>query len=363
MKFLDKMKNLFTEEVEEVVEERPIKKEIKQVEIASPIKKRDFEEKKELKPIRKEETKISESPILNNVEKTRTPIYFDDKDFADLERPMKKVEEVKPKIKQPEPVAKPYQPVVQEKKVFKPSPIISPVYGVLDQNYSKDDIVPKRETSYYRKPEKLTIDDVRQKAFGTLEDELEDTLYGRGAFLSQPYEDEIDDSFKEFDREFTQDSEISKREEYRIQKENDYNVYSNEEEKKNMEEYKSDSDLALEIEKQKAKLDEINKYIKSNVEPKEEKLEEPKKEEVKEEKDVLTRETFTESKNDIDEINDFENDYEIETKTEVEKELDSLEKEINRETNIESDREEVSEETLDDGDLFNLIDSMYERGE
>ena len=30
MKFLEKMKNLFTEEVEEVVEEKPIKKEVKQ---------------------------------------------------------------------------------------------------------------------------------------------------------------------------------------------------------------------------------------------------------------------------------------------------------------------------------------------
>ena len=37
---------------------------------------------------------------------------------------------------------------------------------------------------------------------------------------------------------------------------------------------KSDDDLALEIEKQKAKLDEINKYIKSNVDTKEEKTEE-----------------------------------------------------------------------------------------
>ena len=37
MKFLEKMKNLFTEEVEEVVEEKPIKKEVKQVEIPSPV--------------------------------------------------------------------------------------------------------------------------------------------------------------------------------------------------------------------------------------------------------------------------------------------------------------------------------------
>lgn len=35
--------------------------------------------------------------------------------------------------------------VVEEpKKVFKPSPIISPVYGVLDKNYHKEDIVTKK---------------------------------------------------------------------------------------------------------------------------------------------------------------------------------------------------------------------------
>ena len=73
MKFLEKMKNLFTEEVEEVVEEKPIKKEVKQVEIPSPIR-RDEELK-----IKKEESKISDSVILNNTEKVRTPIYFDDK--------------------------------------------------------------------------------------------------------------------------------------------------------------------------------------------------------------------------------------------------------------------------------------------
>ena len=33
--------------------------------------------------------------------------------------------------------------VRKEKKAFKPSPVISPVYGVLDKNYSKEDITTK----------------------------------------------------------------------------------------------------------------------------------------------------------------------------------------------------------------------------
>ena len=31
--------------------------------------------------------------------------------------------------------------------------------------------------------DRLTIDDVRQKAYGTLEDELEDTLFGRNGYI------------------------------------------------------------------------------------------------------------------------------------------------------------------------------------
>lgn len=56
----------------------------------------------------------------------------------------------------------------EEKSYFKPSPIISPIYGILDKNYSKEDIVPKREikftSSFVR--DKVSVDDVREKAFG-----------------------------------------------------------------------------------------------------------------------------------------------------------------------------------------------------
>ena len=332
MKFFEKMKNLFTEEVEEVVEEKPIKKEVKHVEISSPVTKREEESKKE-------EVKISESIALNNVEKARTPIYFDDKDFADLEKPTKKVEEVKPKVKHEENIPRPYQPVIQEKKVFKPSPIISPVYGVLDQNYTKEDIVPKRESSYYRRPEKLNIDDVRQKAFGSLEDELEDTMYGRGAFLTELEDyDNITDSINSFE-ENNNTSEV-----------NEYHA-THEKGIEKSDEVPSDDDLAIQIERQKAKLDEINKYIKSNVE---DSITENKKEE--ENKDII--EDNEKIHRDID---GFEDKYAVvEEKSQVEKELDSLEEEINKDMNF--NKEEKTEE-MEEGDLFNLIDSMYEKGE
>ena len=60
----------------------------------------------------------------------------------------------------------------EEKKIFRPSPIISPIYGILDKNYKKEDVVPKKEvrlTSAYSK-EKLDLDDVRNRAFGNVDD-------------------------------------------------------------------------------------------------------------------------------------------------------------------------------------------------
>lgn len=58
---------------------------------------------------------------------------------------------------------------------FTPSPIISPIYGILDKNYKKEDVVQKREvklTSSYAKSN-LNLDDVRKKAYGTISDDLE----------------------------------------------------------------------------------------------------------------------------------------------------------------------------------------------
>ena len=59
----------------------------------------------------------------------------------------------------------------EETHKFKPTPVISPVYGILDKNYTKDDILPTA-SSDGTLPKILDVDAVRQKAFGTL-DQLE----------------------------------------------------------------------------------------------------------------------------------------------------------------------------------------------
>jgi hypothetical protein len=56
----------------------------------------------------------------------------------------------------------------EEKAYFRPSPIISPIYGILDKNYKKEDVVSKREvrisSSFTRS--NVSVDEVRDKAYG-----------------------------------------------------------------------------------------------------------------------------------------------------------------------------------------------------
>ena len=87
-------------------------------------------------------------------------------------------------------------------KKFIPSPIISPVYGVLDKNYKKEDIVSMTSPEIPKK--KIDVDMVRKKAFGTLEDDIEktmnesmDTFYNEEAkSIDDLLSDSIDDTIE-----------------------------------------------------------------------------------------------------------------------------------------------------------------------
>lgn len=164
MGIMDKMKNLFTEEVEE----EPIKSETIQVEIPAP------EVKKEVS-----NDYISDTQAIKIEDKT--PVFFDDDDFRELEKPKEiKSSYIKEK---PTPVVK-----KEEKRRFSPTPIISPVYGVLDKNYHKEDITDKSANRSLYDTVTLNVDDVRKKAYGTLEDDLEVTLFGANSIL---FNDEV----------------------------------------------------------------------------------------------------------------------------------------------------------------------------
>lgn len=193
MKLFDKIKDLFTDEV--IEPETPVKKEVIQVEIPAP--KAPEKEPVEVKPV----------PAPKVEEKT---VFFDEKDFDDIKNTQVRVE---PKRETREAVREAYSNSnysVPKKEVygvkkeeikqhFAPTPIISPVYGVLDRNYKKDDIVdtPKPLPKSNRD---ITLDDVRNKAYGTLEDELESTLFGKTSILFANKEIEKQD-YKDIEEE------------------------------------------------------------------------------------------------------------------------------------------------------------------
>lgn len=65
----------------------------------------------------------------------------------------------------------------EQKKNFKPTPVISPVYGILDKNYTKDEIKENVESKKKVQTKSSNVDYVRNKAYGmTAEHNLETTL-------------------------------------------------------------------------------------------------------------------------------------------------------------------------------------------
>ena len=62
---------------------------------------------------------------------------------------------------------------------IKPTPIISPIYGILDKNYKKEEVVDKKDKpSSYVSRKNIDLDFVRNKAFGSsdLEKKQESSL-------------------------------------------------------------------------------------------------------------------------------------------------------------------------------------------
>jgi hypothetical protein len=311
MGILDKVKNLFTEEYEEEV---PIKKEVKHVEITPPRRETPREvintQSAQPQPVASETSMkrvepISDSTALNREEKFKFPVYFDDEDFEDL--PKKEIPK-KVEIKKEEPPkVEPYKAakMVEEKRNFKPSPIISPVYGVLDKNYKKEDIVTGKErvVRTQRKTEPLNIDEVRKKAFGTLEDDLESTLISSNQEFFKEKEKELPESEIDIFKEL-EEADLSR------SKRNSDLFEQNEEEQA--------VDLTVELELQKQKIDEIDAYIKQNTVKKESEFDLPKQVENTRKEDLF--------------------------------------KQMDKQVLVEDKKED-----LENGDLFDLIDSMYEK--
>ena len=113
----------------------------------------------------------SENRNLDNkkstVSKRNNDLFDDEFDVPRRNREDYVVKDTDYKKEQPRDYSKFLQPKKEEKKIFTPSPVISPVYGVLNQNYTKDDVIVKTDTGV-KSP---SLDEVRKKAYEKKKDE------------------------------------------------------------------------------------------------------------------------------------------------------------------------------------------------
>ena len=97
----------------------------------------------------------------------------------------------------------------KEIKTFKPSPVISPVYGILDKNYKKEDIVTVKKEEKHKK--KFDIDAIRKKAFGTLEEDIEKSIdNSKESFYDEKKANDLLEESTNSSIDITQENKISR---------------------------------------------------------------------------------------------------------------------------------------------------------
>ncbi len=216
MAFLSKLKDIFYDKVEvdepeeenesfdtlstrEVREEKPLVREIKP--------KEDEEDEKPLIDLSDDkDDSFSERDLFRN----EKPFTFTELEDDDLP-PRKSVLDMDRREVKPAPVTIEERPrevererytdtQIEQPRVFKPTPVISPIYGILDKDYKKEEI--REKNSVNSNPvvsATTTYDSVRRKAYGTLEDELEDTLNSLNKVTTTTIKKEITKVDKDMD--------------------------------------------------------------------------------------------------------------------------------------------------------------------
>ncbi len=209
MGLFDKLKNVFFEEEYVEVEEPETEEPREKVAVAKKIETPEIEEREEVKPKREEKMSLE----FTQENEFKFPMNFDDKDFEmektmEIFEPTREIEEEESKQEEREetfPVIEetreeyryeekpvynePYQTreeknndyhglyeghrEKEEKPGFTPSPIISPIYGILNKNYKKEEIVTKKEVRLSQfSQKKADLDLIREKAYGDLAGEI-----------------------------------------------------------------------------------------------------------------------------------------------------------------------------------------------
>lgn len=213
MGLIDKFKNLFTdeeiieEEINDPIEIKEVKKEEEVHKLPTFMRERlDKEEQKEnldmeldldFKKEFKLDTKIGlEEETSKSEEKNsfKFPLEFNDSDFIETRSRHKThnkalkeeqiissketTKELPKQEKKETKVRELYKEKKQEVKKFKATPIISPIYGILDKNYISSDVENYKGENLEEKrhSKNVDFDSVRKKAYGNLSKELKENL-------------------------------------------------------------------------------------------------------------------------------------------------------------------------------------------
>jgi len=185
--FRDRFKNKKVEKDDDT--EEPKEKEVEEVEVPvsrEPSRIVNLVEEPEEEPQVYEPVEVQkEVPIEEDEEEkfpsrsTRVPLVFEDDNLFQEEEPVEEKEEVEyerplyqgkrestyvESMKNSSYLKSTSEPIKGTK--FKPSPIISPIYGILDKNYKKEEIVTRKDKTSESEYRDSSIDKVRKKAFG-----------------------------------------------------------------------------------------------------------------------------------------------------------------------------------------------------
>lgn len=211
MGLLGKLKDLFIDD-EETYETKEIEVEEKEDNNVLPTFMRNKIEKDEEERILQEEKRKEEEKEIAVLveppkkEEKKFSFEFNDEDFIETSRlsrtnsiKEKKHEKIKEitnpsvqntqNVQNVQAVVKPYgaKKEMDKPKKFRPTPVISPVYGVLDKNYTKEEVVSKEEDSYaiQRPSKKVDFESVRNKAYGSLTDDIKDSICENCEYLKE----------------------------------------------------------------------------------------------------------------------------------------------------------------------------------
>jgi len=169
----------------EIKKELKLEKTIESEDVESLVSKVEKEEKVEEKmgfkfPIELNDTDFVETRSRQSLHQQRSILESPKKDIPDIGREMNVPREkvVKPEQKVAELYKDKKKEVKDEVRKFKATPIISPIYGILDKNYTPMDMEYTEGENFEerRHSKSVDFDSVRKKAYGSLTEEIRENL-------------------------------------------------------------------------------------------------------------------------------------------------------------------------------------------